>query len=139
MAKAAPPAIGCARRVKERREERQGLVGLVADQRQPGDAERAVGMDLGGAAPEVLGEMLLADEETRLGQRRAGGEGERKRDLDLASVGPPPLAGEVEAGEAADPRRLELRRSASASAERMTIIASPSRRPRYRARKPAKG
>ena len=103
----------------------------LMDQRQPDDAERAVGMDLGGAAPEVLGETLLANEETRLGHRFGL---PAKASEKATSTSPPsgrrPLRAKSKRAKPPIPAAAKPRRSASASAERRTIIASPSRLPR---------
>ena len=68
---------------------------------QPGDAERAVGMDLRGVAPEILREMLLADEKPCLRQARAWRRRRARRRLrSFAPSGPAAPAGKVEAIEA---------------------------------------
>ena len=93
---------------EEARKENLRLGGLRVLQDEARETPRAVGMDLRLRVPEVFWKMLLADEKPRLGHRRAGGEGERKRHPDLAAVGPRRAAREIEALEIAEPGVAEL-------------------------------
>ena len=93
-------------RIGERGQESAVHGGLRRDKDNTGHTQDAVRMALERRVPEILGIVLLTDEEAgvRLG---IDGEGERERDLDRLAVRPTRLTFEIEGVIAADPRRLE--------------------------------
>ena len=97
-----PPAIGFGGASTKPAQKFHDFAGRLMRDHDARYRRGAVRMHLRLAAPEILRKMLLADEKSRLRQRRAAREGEREGDIDAGAVRPLRPAGEVEALEIAE-------------------------------------